>query len=344
MVEPTAPIVFIVRTSLQDGLGHLVRSLSVLCELISLHPVKLLLLGDGSARHLLESVDVECTACGSDELATEAVVDIGARLVVFDTLAFDPAAFARLPCGVQVVSLSPVFNCMEKVDHLFHRTMKLDPNWPSNGVFPRVHRGLNLTVLPSWLNRLSTAIYREHLHEERMGLAISMGGTDATNRTLELLKLFGQCSARLVIFVALGEAYTHSFEDLLTVASDNRQEIILLKSNESMWRILKNTVSLLVCAGGLTTYEAAFVGLPTINILQRADWSYLFEELVEAGACRVLLPHVASLAQAVALVEALAERRDDLAAMHLATKGLIPEGGARRIANKLHSFLSPPHS
>jgi UDP-N-acetylglucosamine:LPS N-acetylglucosamine transferase len=107
-----------------------------------------------------------------------------------------------------------------------------------------------------------------------------------------------------------------------------------------MWRVLKTTVSLIVCAGGLTTYEAAFVGLPTINILQSSEWSYLFEELVEAGACRTLPPGENSLKRAVRMVEKMAANRGDLTAMHLATKGLIPEGGARRIALKLHSLLT----
>lgn len=341
MDESTRPIVFIVRSSLRDGLGHLVRSLAVLLELRPLHPVRLLLLGDGSGRHLNESENVEFITCSSDRDAAEAAVEMGALMVVFDTLHFEEEAFSSLPIDVPTVSLSPIFTRMADVDHLFHRTCKGDPSWPGEGTFPEVHRGLHYAVLPRWLKRTSTSTYREHLCEDKLGVAISMGGTDAPNRTLSLLKLFGQCHAPLVLFVALGDAYTHSYAELLEVAEANRQEVIFLKSNESMWRVLKTAVSLIVCAGGLTTYEAAFVGLPTINILKTASWAYLFEELAESGACRVLPPGKASLAAAVEMVEGLAtKRRDDLAAMHMATKGLIPEGGASRIATKMYSILS----
>ena len=341
MDESNEPIVFIVRSALRDGLGHLVRSLAVLLELRSLHPVRLLLLGDGSGRHLLEMGDIECIACGSDTEAAATAVQMSARMIVFDTLRFEEEAFAALPGEVPMISLSPVFSRMADVDHLFHRTSKVDPSWPSEGKFPKVHRGLHYSVLPRWLKRISTTTYHEHLCEDKLGVAISMGGTDAPNRTLTLLKLFGQCRAPLVLFVALGDAYTHSYAQLLQVAEANRQEVILLKSNESMWRVLKSAVSLIVCAGGLTTYEAAFVGLPTINILQTASWAYLFEELADSGACRVLPPGEASLLAVVEMVEGLAmQQRDDLAEMHMATKGLIPEGGASRIATKIHSILS----
>lgn len=341
MGESNEPIVFIVRSALRDGLGHLVRSLAVLHELRPLHPVRLLLLGDGSGRHLLESGDIKCITCSSDTEAAARALKMSARMIVFDTLHFEQEAFAALPGGVPTISLSPVFSRMADVDHLFHRTCKGDPSWPSEGKFPKVHLGLHYSVLPRWLKRTSTSTYHELLCEDKLGVAISMGGTDAPNRTLTLLKLFGQCRASLVLFVALGDAYTHSYAQLLEVAEANRQEVILLKSNESMWRVLKRAVSLIVCAGGLTTYEAAFVGLPTINILQTANWAYLFEELAESGACRVLPHGETSLVAAVEMVEELAmQRRDDLATMHMATKGLIPEGGASRIATKMHSILS----
>jgi spore coat polysaccharide biosynthesis predicted glycosyltransferase SpsG len=343
MLTSGNPIVFIVRSSSRDGLGHLARSLSVLRELRTLHQVQLLLLGDGLARHLVESADVAWSACESDDAAVDAVLLTGAQLVVFDTLTFDAASFSRLPHGVITVSLSPVFNRLEEVHYLFHRTMKRDPTWPDCGSFPMVHRGLHFTVLPRWLKRTTTSLYREHLTEPHLGVAISMGGSDATNRTLQLLKAFRQCRAKLVLFVAVGDAYTHSYEELIAAATEHRQEIILLRSNESMWRILKNTVALILCAGGLSSYESAYIGLPSINILQNADWTYLVEELAEAGACHVVPPGDASLAQAVTLVETLAENREDLVAMHLATKGLIPEGGSRRIAIQLNAFLTADH-
>jgi spore coat polysaccharide biosynthesis predicted glycosyltransferase SpsG len=330
----TSPIAFIVRASVRDGLGHLVRSLCVLRELAQRSEVKLFLLGDASGCHLIEEAKIPWVSCGSDEAAADEVALFLSQLVVFDTLNFEAAAFDRIAARAVTVSLSPVFSQMSKVDHLFHRTVNEDPAWALISPFPKVHKGLKYAVLPSWLKRLSTRHYREQAEEERLAVAISMGGADAPNRTLSLLKLLGHCPERLVLFVALGDAYTHSYEELLECAAQNRQEIILLKSNESMWRVVKNA-ALLLCAGGLTTYEAAFVGLPTINILQRPEWTYLFSELVEKGGCLTLEPTPESLGRASDLVTALAQDRARLMQMHLATKRLIPDGASRRVASML---------
>jgi spore coat polysaccharide biosynthesis predicted glycosyltransferase SpsG len=332
------PIVFVVRASVTDGLGHLVRSLCVLRELVRLSPVHLLLVGDASGAHLIDDAEIPWTRCESDEKAADESRRRQAKLVVFDTLTFDSGAFERLADGMTTVSLSPVFSRMSGVGHLFHRTLVEDPAWSGEAKFPMIHKGLEYAVLPSWLRRVDTNLYREHLQEGRLAVAISMGGTDAPNRTLALLKLLGEMHSRLVLFVALGDAYRHSYEELLDCAARSRQEIILLKSNESMWRVLKN-VSLVVCAGGLTTYEAAFIGLPTINILQQADWAYLFQELEAAGACKAFAPGGDSLMQAVELVASFERERGTLLRMHESTRNLIPDQGARRIATKLLSLV-----
>jgi spore coat polysaccharide biosynthesis predicted glycosyltransferase SpsG len=321
----------------QDGLGHLVRSLCVLRELAKQMPVHLLLLGDSSGSHLVHESGIPWAHCTSDEDAASRALEKEPKVVVFDMLAFDAKAFDRIAAASITVSLSPTFSQMTKVHHLFHRTVNEHPSWAAEAMFPKVHKGFQYAVLPSWLRRITTAHYREHLEEHRLGVAISMGGTDAPNVTLSLLQRFGRVSPKLVIWVALGDAYTHSYAELLECAARNRQEIILLKSNDSMWRVLRNA-SLLVCSGGLTTYEAAFIGLPTINLIRRRDWGYLFDELAAHGACYTIPPHESSLDDAVRMVTDLERDREHLLRIHLATRDLIPDGGALRIANKLDSL------
>lgn len=338
-MDGSAPIIFIVRASVKDGLGHLVRSLCVLRELSLLNPVKLLVLGDRSGVHLIDEAGIPWRQCATDGEAVSQALEAQPKVIVFDTLDFDPTAFDQVPKDLVKVSLSPVFSRMAQMDHLFHRTQIEPPAWAGQNPFPQIHKGFEFAILPPWLKRISTEHYQEQLAEDRLAVAISMGGTDAPNRTLQLLKLFGQSRSRLVLYVALGDAYTHSFGELLACAAENRQEVILLKSNESMWRVLKN-VSLVLCAGGLTTYEAAFIGLPAINILQQADWAYLFEELAQAGACHTIVPSPDHLPQAVDLVMKLAHDHRILTQMHLATNGLIPDGGSNRIARLLSAFNS----
>jgi spore coat polysaccharide biosynthesis predicted glycosyltransferase SpsG len=333
----SAPIVFVARASIKDGLGHLVRTLCVMKELPSTKEALLLALGDGAGRHLIEAAQVPCRWCVSDDDAASEVSALHPETVVFDTLRFDDTSFERIKSAALVASLSPVFNQMHRVDELFHRTEKEDPTWAHLPTRPRIHKGLQFAVLPAWLKRVDLQRYTEHVAEERLAVAISMGGTDAPNRTLQLLKLLGNCPTKLVLYVALGDGYTHSYEELLSCARSNHHEIILLKSNESMWRVL-SSCSLVICSGGLTTYEAAFIGLPAVNILQDARWAYLFEELCERGACRTLAPGADCLQQAVELVRYFSVNRADLTGMHRATRGLIPAGGARQIATALNSL------
>lgn len=331
------PLAFLARASVQDGLGHLVRSLCVLRELAAQAPVHLFVVGDDSGAHLIEQSRIPWTRCGSDDEAARRALQMGPRVAVFDLLSFEAQAFDAIAARALTVSLSPEFSQMARVDHLFHRTSNEHPAWASQPAFPSVHKGLHYTVVPSWLKRIRTEHYREHLEEQRLAIAISMGGTDAPNVTLGLLRLFGQSPLDVVIWVALGDAYRHSYSELLDCAAANRREIILLKSNESMWRVLRSA-SLVICAGGLTTYEAAYIGMPTINLIRRHEWTYLFDELTARGVCRTILPAPDRLERAVSMVAEFEADRDRLLQVHLATHGVIPEGGARRIADQLMGF------
>lgn len=333
-MENTVPIAFVARASLRDGLGHLVRTLSVAKEVMRDRPVKLFLVGDGVGQHLVAESGVPWTACESDAGAAENVTRCRADVCVFDTLDFEDSAFSAAAERAVTVSLSPVFTRMEGCDHLVHRTERNDPAWAGFARMPEVHKGLGYAILPPNLKAIPTRIFHEQAAEARLAVAVSMGGADASNRTLRLLEMLGGAASDLVLYVALGDAYTHSYEQLLGCANSNRQEIILLKSNESMWRVLRNA-SLLVCAGGLTTYEAVHVGMPAINVLQRPEWAYLFEELTERGACLTVKPGPLGLDEAARLVIELSKDRQRLLAMHHAAKNIIPKGGAKRVAKLL---------
>lgn len=328
---------------MKDGLGHLVRSLCVAKEVAKDSPVRIVKIGDGSGSHLVAETGLPCIEASEDGVAADAVLASGARVCVFDALEFEDSAFTRVREVSTTVSLSPEFSALSVTDHLIHRTTRENPHWDKTKGFPRIHKGLAYTILPDWLRRVPERAYREHAKEARLAIAISMGGSDASNRTLALLDLLSEVPCPLVIFIALGDAYTHSYERLLRHAEHNRQEVILVKSNESMWRVLR-TASLLLCAGGLTTYEATFVGIPSINVLQRSEWTYLFEELTESGACVTVPAAKDSLARTVEYVLELYTNRNSLLEMRAATKGLIRSGGAKRVAKLICQLNCPTPS
>jgi spore coat polysaccharide biosynthesis predicted glycosyltransferase SpsG len=294
----------------------------------------LLLLGDGSGTHLVRDACLTWVDCPDDLYCAYQVHIIHPQTVVFDTLFFESAPFKSISLHSITVSLSPVFSCLQNVDHLFHRTSFEDPLWKNTKCFPQIHKGLEYTVLPAHLKKVADEQYFETLSEQKLSIAISMGGADAANRTLALLQELSCYPQNLLIWIALGEAYTHSYEELLLCAKHSRQEVILLKSNESMWRVLSN-VSLIICAGGLTTYEAAYVGIPSINILHSEKWTYLFKELSNSGVCHIIKPSEQAISDTARLVSELADDREKLNQMHKLSKKIIPSEGSKKIARKI---------
>jgi len=331
-------ILFWVRASESDGLGHLVRSLLVLDHIKHTSDSSLIVIGDSSGTHLLENSEVRWNLVESELSAIPMIRERSPSLIVFDMLTISEPALKSLPTGVLKVSLSSIFDKLDQMDHLFHRTTVEPPSWKNFKKFPTIHKGLKYSVLPQWLKPISTRLYEEHLNEDQLSVAISMGGSDAPNRTLQLLNLLGKNVKKLVIWVALGNAYRHSYTDLIDTAAQNRHEIILIKSNESMWRVLKNA-SLVLCAGGLTTYEAAHIGIPALNILQKKNWNYLFEELTELNACVTLPPGEKSLRDAVDIVGDLRSNRSKLLEMHKSTQNVIPKNGAKAIAETILDLI-----
>ena len=78
----------------------------------------------------------------------------------------------------------------------------------------------------------------------------------------------------------------------------------------------------MVLAGGTTTYEAAFAGLPSVNILEKPDYGFLIQELVDYRVCvRAGETFSSSLAVLSSVVVNLIQNRHELFAMHQRSRG-----------------------
>lgn len=329
-----APLVLATRGSVHDGLGHVMRSRAVAEELKRLgEDPRLLVLGDESSRALLQHSGLPFEYCPDDHALARRVDQLGAAGVVFDMLRFDAGAFERIAKTGLTVSLSPVFNQLARVGHLFHRTTHEDPAWSRQPTFPRIHKGLDYAIVGDRCRRIPAPVYRAHLRSDPLSLAISMGGADAANRTREILRSLSASKRSLLIWVVLGEAYTHSYEDLVATVRGTKHEVILVKSNESMWRVLQNSC-LLICSSGLTPYEAAYAGLPTIVLPERPEAVFLVRELEEKGACLVLPPG-AGPDQIRSIVEEWEADREKILARHVAGRRIIRANGTHRVAQAI---------
>ena len=334
-------VLFICRGSTRDGIGHVIRSRTVASAMRAAAKVKMLVVGDAYVDNLLAGRDLDYVIVGHEDEVLRGFMDFRPQVSVFDLMHFDQPSFDTIRRSGITVSLSPIFNCLGDVDLVFHRTSILGEDWPSTSPRPLIRSGLQYTITGEHCRRIPEDVFRQNLGPGTLSVAVSMGGTDAANKTLQVVNTVKQVPGRLLLWVLLGEGYAHSYQELVDSIRASKHEIILAKTNDSMWRIL-STCSLAILAGGTTTYEAAYAGLPSINTLETDRHYFLIQELVERGAClcagRTFDDSLRALNEVVTRLNA---NRDQLLDMHRRTSGLVDGLGVQRIIDEIQQYYRP---
>jgi spore coat polysaccharide biosynthesis predicted glycosyltransferase SpsG len=337
-------VLFLSRGSVADGLGHVMRSRAVAREVARTHDVRFVVVGDDSSLNLLARYGLDHVIVPTVEDAVAEYTQRRPKAVVFDLLDFPAQHVEAFGEASRLVSLSPIFDQQARMDCIFHRSAVTPAAWADELASTTVRAGLTYAVLGEHVERIPAAEFRRGLERTQRAVAVSMGGADAANNTLELVRVLGGSAHPFILWVMLGEGYSHSYEEIARAIQGSRHEIILAKTNESMWRILQ-TCSLAVLAGGITTYEAAFAGLPSVNVLAHASHRFLLEELEERGACRSIAGDPAAIGEPLgALIDGLVADPSALLRMHLATEGLIDGLGAQRIALEIGRLVDARES
>ena len=321
------------RASAADGLGHLIRTRALAERLPASVQAELVVVGDELAAPLLSGLSLPSWVVPHERSLIEHADRFKPDAVVFDTIPLDDAVFGDLAGRAITVSLSPVFDHLDAVDLVFNRTRY---ERRGTATAPNRRYGLEYSIIRRDVDRIDTGLFRRQLGRERLAVAVSMGGADAPNRTLRVLEGLRSLPAAATFWVLLGEGYDHSYHDLVdAVRLDRRHEVILAKTNQSMWTILGNC-SLAILAGGVTTYEAVYAGLPSINLFESESHFFLVRELEEAGAAlNGGLLDEAGLQALCSTVTDLGGSRDRLFDMHLASRGLLDDHGADRVLGEI---------
>ena len=332
-------VMFCCRGSLQDGLGHVMRSRTVALEMARRSSVQLVVIGDQYVNALLAGKGLNYQVISEDAMLAQILDEFQPHVVVFDLIYFSESAFQAIRKHGMTVSLSPIFNCLAQTDLFFHRTAQHDAAWNFTEQKPVLRCGLEYAVVREDCVRIPEAIYQHNIEQNPLSIVISMGGSDASNKTLQALNTLRSVPAPMLFWVLLGEGYAHSYQALVDcIQEDSCHEIILAKTNNSMWRIMR-MCTLAILGGGTITYEAAYAGLPSINVFEVGEHVFLVKELVDKGVC---LNAGYPLEDAINVVKAnvarLERSRDNLLAMHQKCKLLIDGLGARRIAEEVVAF------
>lgn len=323
------------RGSITHGLGHIGRSAALVQALRRVEATaQMLVVGDEAARGMVRDIGIDATVVADEAAAVGAIALARPNVVVFDTVAVEDSTFDQLRRYAGTASISPVFSHQRQVDSSFSRTThEPDPLLAADS--GRHRRGIDYLILGDHVRPVSHAAYASRLYGSPLSVGLSMGGADAPNRTLEVLQMLRALEEPLLIWAMLGEGYQHSYDDLAeAIRRDSRHEIILARTSRSMWTVLRQT-NVLILAGGVTTYEAARAGLPSINLLTIPDHRFLLRELEDRGATTTLTVDDSTGRDLRASLTKYDEDRDLLFLMHRACSGIVDGRGADRVAAAL---------
>jgi spore coat polysaccharide biosynthesis predicted glycosyltransferase SpsG len=328
-------IMFVCKGSSMDGLGHVMRS-RMLAKLMSkLANVMMLAIGDAYVDNILANRGFRYEILESDDQVLPTFHIYKPDVVIFDLINFDDQCFESIAQLSRTVSLSPIFNHLKHVDLVFHRTRFQDSMVNFGESRTVIRAGLEYAIVGEGCLRISQDEYTKNLQRDVLWIAVSMGGTDAANKTLKVLHRIKNVRQKSLFWVLIGEGYDHSYRQLTDCLKGTDHEIILAKTNDSMWHILSQC-SMAVLAGGTTTYEAAYAGLPSINALETPRHFFLVRELVEKGVC---LCSGCSLNECLDsinnLIGRLNQNRNELFEMHKNSKDLIDGMASHRIAAEI---------
>ncbi|OFZ51858.1 MAG: hypothetical protein A2381_00965 [Bdellovibrionales bacterium RIFOXYB1_FULL_37_110] len=313
---------FICKASINTGLGHLVRSKTLAAyikkESTQFKQVDFISIGDTSLEKLLLSDHFSWKMI---EQENDLNISDNYDVIFFDMMNIQSDIFLKIKQQARLtVSLSPMFNMLNFTDILFNRTKYLvDSKLPKE-----IYAGMEYSIIQPNCKKINTDIFQSNLNLPFFPIAISMGGTDAANKTLKCLQALKKCSVPAVFWVALGEGYSYSYDELINeIKSNTSHEIILVHSNRSMWHILQNCV-FLILMGGITSYEAAHAGLPSINFLETNEHYFLIREIVENNACFYGdIFSEKNLLQLNEKIEDIFANKNELFNMHLQGKSLM---------------------
>lgn len=328
----------ICRGGVEVGMGHIYRAKAFAQAALKLgHAPRIIAIIPPSLEYLFDTFS-ECRFVRNDTDIITHISDGAAQAVVFDTIVMEQSAFKQIESlGVPLFSISPVFEHMSRMALYFCRCSPT-AEYPQE----TARYGLPYTIIRDEVERIDEEDYLRHLVNENLQIGIAMGGGDALNKTLAVLRSLSKVEARCSFWVMLGDAYSHSCDELMSVIYENRQHNVLLaKNHSSIWALLRNC-SVTILTGGVTVSEAVFAGIPALLIFDREkDMDVVPSDFLRVGACQNLglIEHGA--------IESLAERilylnrhREKLMLMRKASKDMLDKYACNRILEDIECYMA----
>ena len=325
---------FFCEASNKSGLGHLIRSLNVMNEFIKL---------DTSMEiemWLDKKVDVDRFTNPFEkyifdlnlfkynfdsEISNISVID----MLTWSKRKIEINTIASKSC---LISLSPVSDINEFADFVITRGRLSDIDNEKN-IF-----GDHLAVIRNDINRLDENQYKDLISSNRNHIGVVMGGTDPTNMSLEIVKRLSKINFQTTLWLAIGNSYSFDINLIFEAVSKSKSvDLIVGSVFEDLWMFL-NKCQLLILQGGLTTTEASYRGIPSINIPRFSKQKNMMPSLFKKGGAWIIDND--KLDQLIETIENIISNKKNLINASNIGKEIIDGKGAERIKSIIISKSS----
>ncbi len=166
--------------------------------------------------------------------------------------------------------------------------------------------------------------------EQKEGLFISFGGTDPQSISLDYMNHCPEIPAVL----AIGQGFTLELENILTTSAPS--SVTLLSRPASLLSGLAKA-RFCLCSGGVTAYEALFLGCRVMIISQNEEQARTARMLAEAGL--VIYLGQSDQVNWARIAEILQEKDEErLLAFHK-FRALVPEIGNHKMVEKIEQYV-----
>ena len=326
-------IVFRVDGGAEIGMGHVYRSLAIADELCSISSadVQFLMSADhpeGVKRVSGAGYTVRVLSNGGVNAIVDAIQEYSPNIVVNDRPFLEKEyleALSRL--GASTVNLVDTLEDIEKpaeITSMIIATLRVDQLELED-----FYGGPEYAIL-----RESFAGAAKPVRADAGQVVISFGGSDPQGLTLKVLRALDSpeiMKSELGVKAVLGPAFSYG-QELRELLPRLHYQPILLENVEHMAEILSEA-DLVFCAGGMTVYEIAALGVPGLVMCQNAREVRRMEHFSRSGSIEHLglgteleEKHITQAAEALLANET--RRR----AMSESGQKLVDARGAQRVA------------
>ncbi len=271
-------VLFFCEVSFKSGLGHLIRS-SALMNLFLEENVRVEMWLDSKLDATRYYKNIEKNVFDLNKFQYE--FNCEKYICIFDILNWDYGLdnLEKILSNSYSFSISPVSNLNKKVNWVLTRG-RIDNDLLENNIF-----GSELAVIGNNVERISSIEYKKLLEKQNNNIGIVMGGTDPENMTLKIINELSSTIIPTTLWVAIGSSYRFDINLIFKKISKSKYvDLVIGNVFEDLWQYLNNC-KLLILQGGLTTTEASFRGIPSINIPRFKNQSLQNNELISKGAC-----------------------------------------------------------